>query len=252
MQHAGIWRDDAGTPGDPLVVLVHGSMDRSSGLLRLSRALDRDHHVVRYDRRGYGRSSHHGPFTIHQHVLDLLDVLEGRRAVLVGHSFGGNVALATASRHPHLVAGVAVFETPLSWESFWPRSTAGSQAVAHQGDPADAAEAFMRRLIGDERWEGLPERTRAVRRAEGPAMVGELSDIRSTPPWHYDDIRVPLVAGYGTQGSPHHRTGMSHLAQHVSGALLVEMEGCGHGAPNSHAERFRAEMVEPLLRLVNS
>lgn len=250
MQHAGIWRDDAGDPASPLVVLVHGSMDRSSGMLRLSRALDRDHHVLRYDRRGYGRSSHHGPFTIDQQVRDLVDVLAGRRAVVVGHSFGGNVALATAVRHPHLVAGVAVFETPLSWEHFWPRSTAGSQAVAHGGDPAVAAETFMRRLIGDERWESLPERTRAVRRGEGAAMVGELTDIRATPPWHYHEIQVPLVAGYGTQGSPHHRTGMSHLAAQVPDATLVAMDGCGHDAPNSHAERFRAEIVEPLLAMV--
>ncbi len=247
MQHAGVWREAAGNPEHPLVVLIHGSMDRSAGMLRLSRRLDHDHHVVRYDRRGYGRSSHHGPFTVDQHVADLIDVLAGRRAVLVGHSFGGNVALAAAARHPGLVAGVAVYETPLSWEDWWPRNSAGSRAVAHGGDPTDAAEVFMRRLIGDRRWEELPEKTRATRRAEGPAMVGELADIRSTQPWRYEDIAVPLVAGHGTTGSPHHFRGMSHLVEQVPGALLVAMDGCGHNAPNTDADRFRAEMVEPLL-----
>ena len=41
-------------------------------------------------------------------------------------------------------------------------------------DPADAAERFMRRLIGDARWERLPSATREARRSEGPALVGEL------------------------------------------------------------------------------
>ena len=59
-------------------------------------------------------------------------VLAGRRAVLVGHSYGGDVALATADRHPDLVAGVAVYETPLSWLPWWPNTTAGSIAVAEQ------------------------------------------------------------------------------------------------------------------------
>ena len=65
-----------GTDDGPLVVLVHGSMDRSAGLLKLSRRLDGTHSVARYDRRGYGRSTpHDGPFDIDGQVDDLEDVL---------------------------------------------------------------------------------------------------------------------------------------------------------------------------------
>ena len=53
VQHGGIHSETAGDPANPLVVLIHGSMDRGAGLLRLSRRLDHDHHVLRYDRRGY-------------------------------------------------------------------------------------------------------------------------------------------------------------------------------------------------------
>ena len=46
----------------PLVVLVHGSMDRMAGLAKVARRLAPDHHVLRYDRRGYGHSvAHPGP-----------------------------------------------------------------------------------------------------------------------------------------------------------------------------------------------
>ena len=86
-------------------------------MLKLSRRLDADFRVLRYDRRGYGRSfPHPGPFTMDAQMDDLVALLAGRKAVLIGHSYGGNVALATADHHPDLVAGVAVYETPLSWE----------------------------------------------------------------------------------------------------------------------------------------
>ena len=251
VQHAsgpkGIHSETTGNPAHPLVVLVHGSMDRSAGMLRLSRRLDDDYFVLRYDRRGYGRSTHHGSFGMDQQVADLVALLDGRRAVLVGHSFGGNVALSTAARHPPLVAAAAISETPLSWAPWWPATSAGSRAMDSGKDPQDAAEEFMRRLIGDQRWEELPERTRETRRSEGPAMLGELSDIRQNPPWQPGDVHVPLVAGYGSVGADHHKRGMAHIVDRIPGASLVVREGCGHPAPNTHAERFRHELVEPAL-----
>jgi pimeloyl-ACP methyl ester carboxylesterase len=250
-----IWREEAGDPQRPLIVLVHGAMDRSAGLLKLSRRLDEQFRVARYDRRGYGKSvgadgRHPGPFGMGHQVDDLIDVIAGRRAVIIGHSYGGNVALAAAVRHPHLVAGVALYETPLSWEPWWPGTTAGAAAIKAAGRPEEAAEAFMRRLIGDERWEALPERTRTTRRNEGVALVDELADLREHRPWAAADVHVPVVLGYGTRGAAHHRQGMTHVAGEISGSTLVELEGCGHGAPNSDPDIFRHQLVDTLLRMV--
>lgn len=246
-----IWAEESGDARLPLVALVHGAMDRSAGMLRLSRRLDQDYRVLRYDRRGYGRSTPHaGPFEMAAQVADLVEVLAGRRAVVVGHSYGGNVALATAERYPQLVAGVVIYETPLSWEPWWPGTTAGASAIKAAGRPEDAAEAFMRRLIGAERWEGLPERTRVTRRAEGVALVDELADLREHRPWHADRIHVPVVVGYGTRGAAHHQEGMSLAAGAISNAELVVLDGCGHAAPNTHPEVFRAELIDPLLAAV--
>ena len=245
----GVWADEAGNPAHPLVALVHGTMDRSSGMLKLSRQLDSHARVLRYDRRGYGRSAPHpsARFDMEEQVADLVALLAGRPAVLVGHSYGGNVALATASRHPSLVRSIAMYETPLSWEPWWPGTSAGSSAASKQGTAADAAERFMRRMIGDDRWEGLPARTRAVRRMEGEAMVGELVDLRDNPPWHAEDIDVPVICGYGTHAAPHHRRAMEHIVSTVAGARLVELPGCRHDAPLSHPALFARLMVEPLL-----
>jgi pimeloyl-ACP methyl ester carboxylesterase len=173
------------------VVLVHGSMDRSAGMARTAARLV-GLHVVRYDRRGYGRSVHAGPPAgIDGHVDDLFGVIAdhagpGRRSVVVGHSYGAVVALTAASRRPDLVVAVGAFEPPLPWLAWWPATTAGAAAIAQaddgRGDPGDAADAFLRRMLGDERWEGLPEATRRDRRREGPALVAELASLRAGPP----------------------------------------------------------------------
>ena len=243
-----VWADEAGPLDGVFVGVIHGSMDRSSGMLKLSRAIDSRCRVLRYDRRGYGRSAPHpGPFGMDAQVDDLVDLLAGRPAVLVGHSYGGNVALATAVRHPALVRAVAIYETPLSWEPWWPGNTAGGDATNHAEDPAAAAERFMRRMIGDERWDGLPERTRAQRRIEGAAMVGELIDLRRHAPWTADDVRVPVIASYGTGGSPHHQRGMTYAAATIPGAELVVLDGVRHDAPLSHPTLFAERIVWPLL-----
>ena len=126
-------------------------------------------------------------------------------------------------------------------------TTAGAAAVERLADPEGAAEAFMRRLIGDERWDGLPERTRATRRAEGWAMVHELADLRLHRPWSAEQIRVPVLTGYGTLGSPHHQTGMRYAADEIDGAQVVELAECRHDAPLSHPALFAEAMVAPLL-----
>jgi hypothetical protein len=123
--------------------------------------------------------------------------------------------------------------------------------VSAPGDPADAAEVFMRRMLGDERWQSLPERTRETRRAEGVAMVGELSDLRSKPAWHAAGITRPVVVSFGGRGAAHHRRGMTHAAE-ILDCPLVVLEDCRHDAPLSDAATFTRRVVEPVLRLAGS
>jgi pimeloyl-ACP methyl ester carboxylesterase len=245
---SAVWSDEAGPAGAPVVVLVHGAMDRSSGMLKVSRRLDERYRVVRYDRRGYAKSiDHPGPFSMDGQVDDLEAVVAGRQVVIVGHSYGGNVALAFAERRPELVAAVGVYEIPMSFEPWWQGSTARAVASDATRTPADAAEGFMRRFIGDTRWDALPERTRAARRAEGAALVGELADLRANRPWHAERLQLPIVVGYGTKGSPHHQDGMRRLGGMLPDAQTVVLDGCRHDAPNSAPAVFAAEFVVPLL-----
>jgi pimeloyl-ACP methyl ester carboxylesterase len=110
--------------------------------------------VLRYDRRGYGKSwPHEGPFDVEDQVKDLVGLIGNRSVVLLGHSYGGNVALAAAEILKDQVRGVSTYETPLSWMTWWPGTTAGAMAVSSTA--SEAAEKFMVRLIGQSRWNSL-------------------------------------------------------------------------------------------------
>lgn len=245
-----IWSATTGNISGSHITLVHGSLDRSAGLLKLSRRLADRHRVTRYDRRGYGRSYPcDGPFGIDQQVDDLVMVLGSvgefiRPSLVVGHSYGGNVALALAQRHPELVDGVVTYETPLSWRSWWPGDSAGADAASWQADPPMAAERFMRRLVSDERWERLPESTRQARRREGTAMVGELLDLRERPAWVADAIDAPVMAMHGEFGQNHHRLGAEAIASEIADGELVVLAGGRHPGPNTHPDEVAATITE--------
>lgn len=218
------------------VVLVHGSLDRSASFARVARHLE-DLRVLRYDRRGYGRSLHCGPATsFGQQVDDLVAVVAGTPSVIVGHSFGGVIALAFAQQHPHLATAIVAYEAPMAWLPWWPSTTAGAAATAAPGDPGDAAERFMRRMISDERWERLPPSTRAQRRAEGPALLAELRSIREAdePPYDPSEVRVPVIAAHGTASADHHRRTAVRLSELVPSGQLVVVDGAGHGVHLTH------------------
>lgn len=237
----GVWRSEHGT--GPTVVLVHGTMDRSTSFGRVVRVLD-ELHVVRYDRRGYGRSQPLGPpASFGQQIDDLVDVI-GRSAdgpvVVAGHSYGGTIALGAAATGCEQIAGVVVYECPMPWMPWWPTRSAGASAVADAHDPADAAERFMRRMLGDDRWQKLPPSTREARRAEGPTLVAEMAQLRppNAPAFDLADIARPVLAANGTEGVAHHARSVRAIAEGVPDGTHVEVEGAGHGVHLTHPADF--------------
>lgn len=234
------WRREDGD--GPAVVLVHGTMDRSSSFGRVARVLD-EFRTIRYDRRGYGHSVDLGPPEgMDQQVDDLLDVIGDQPAMVAGHSYGGTVALAAAARAPELVSGVVAYESPMQWLDWWPRDSAGASAVAAASDPADAAERFMRRMIGDARWMKLPPSTREARRAEGATLIAEMTHARPPSPVPFDpaDISQPVIAAHGTEGAAHHARSAQALAEAAPAGELAVVDGAGHGVHLTHPAEFAA------------
>jgi pimeloyl-ACP methyl ester carboxylesterase len=238
---------EEGPAAGALVVCVHGSMDRGASFRRLMSRLA-DCTIITYDRRGYAGSLDvplSAEFQVQ--VDDLVEVLDGRPAVAFGHSFGGDVVLATAEQRPDLLPAVAVFEPPQPWLPGWSTGSAGNAIVNQFGEnAAAAAELFMRRMVGDRTWERLPPSTRDQRRAEGAALIADLRALRGQPPFDPSAITVPVILGYGSRSKPHHVEGTQRLAAALPNAELVVVEGSTHGAHLSHASEV-AKLVRRAL-----
>lgn len=236
----------SGPDSDPLVVLIHGSLDRSAGMARLARETAAMTATVRFDRRGYNdRWDHPGPFSIEGNVDDVQAIVGHRRCVLVGHSYGGIVAVAAAVRLGPQVLGVSTYESPLSWLPWWPTNSAGQRGIA--AGPEAAAEAFMVAMIGRDHWERLPDRTRNERRREGRALVGELSQLRQGSPWDPTQVACPVLCGVRADAPAHQARAAGWMRDNLPDAHVVEIDGADHGAHLSHPKEFARGLIEPHL-----
>ena len=252
-EHVPTGATDHGTdPGTPDEVLVHGSLDRGSSFARVVRRLP-DLHIVTYDRRGYHRSrdaaiiggdpgAPAGSFD--RHVSDLVELIGGRPSVVIGHSLGGDVALAAALEDPEAIWAVGAYEPPLPWVEWWPRRH--RQDLTGE-DPASFAESFFRRVVSDEAWERLSRAVREERRADGAALVSEMADLRSGKvPFDASALSVPVVLGRGELSIPHHRRSVDALQELIAESEVYEIAGASHGAHLTHPDAF-AQMVRSVL-----
>lgn len=101
-----------GRTGSP-IVLVGGFVEPSWVWRRVGPLLGRHHRVFALDLPPFGYTQRRGPYTL-SHWVDLVhafDVRLGiRRPLVVGHSLGAAVAVSSALRRPHDVAGVVLLD----------------------------------------------------------------------------------------------------------------------------------------------
>jgi pimeloyl-ACP methyl ester carboxylesterase len=239
----GIFVDDLPSDaGDdaPLVVLVHGTMDRHASFARVrSRLMDR-FHVVSYDRRGYAASREALPAaeSVLDHVLDLEAVVAERPCTVAGHSYGGVVALALAERRPDLVHAVLAYEPPLPWMGWWPQTPDGEEPFAGM-DPSEAAEEFLARAIGRHRYDRLPLKTREEVVLDGEALVTETRSIRKDgAPFRAEAVAVPVLLVMGSETAERHQRACRWLAERIPAASLHTVDRADHGGHLSHPSEF--------------
>lgn len=100
-----------GKPGRTPILILHGLSYFSYDWVGPASALAGDREVVAMDLRGFGESSwspdrNYGLKDFAGDVIAVLEALGWDQAILMGHSFGGRIALATASWHPDRVSGL--------------------------------------------------------------------------------------------------------------------------------------------------
>jgi pimeloyl-ACP methyl ester carboxylesterase len=157
--------------GEPALAFVHGWCSMSAHWDAQARHFAPAHRVVRWDRRGMGRSTTPAPAeSPARHADDLAAILDREgiaRVVVAGHAGGGPSAVAFAARHADRTDGLVLVDTrvhrpaPPGAEDRW---AAGIERSA-QRLPADDADA-----------EGRAYFERLYRSFFGPRAPAELVD----------------------------------------------------------------------------
>lgn len=104
-----------GKPGRTPVLIVHGLSFFSYDWIDAGTQIAQDREVAAIDMRGFGQSDwspgrDYKLETLSDDVIKVLDMLGWSRAVLMGHSFGGRVCLATAGWKPERTAGLVLVD----------------------------------------------------------------------------------------------------------------------------------------------
>lgn len=227
----------------PLVVLLHATLSTGRQLGPLARALAApgDLRVVAPDRRGSGEHRLDPPRAVamDEHLVDLAALLDAEgvgRAVLVGHSFGGVVALEAAARLPERVAAVVAYEPPygpLAPAPVRPFFDVAARetldALARDGR-AGAARAFLERAAGLGAWDAMPGRTRAFLSSEGGGAVAD-AGMAGLEPDGLGAIACPVTVLTGAASEPFYVPIADALAARIPGARRAELPALRHTAP---------------------
>src|SRR5437763_5677577 len=259
MARHGSAGDETGTVPAPSstvpVVLLHGQPGGRRGWQRVMDELGSGFAVVADDRPGYGASSSLGPMGLAGNadaVRARLDLLGVESAVVVGHSWGGGVALALAERHPERVSGLVllasigpgavtpvdrVMAAPLLGELMaWSAFGLGGPVVRAWLQRADLLDVTVGSTPGAPLWRTFLAEQRAMVN-ELPAVVAEL-----------DSIRAPTIVVNGDAdrvvGLPVARA----LADAIPGAELQVVAGAGHALPWRSPDAVAAAITTAFVR----
>ena len=235
----------------PPVLLLHGGPGLGFDYLRdLADELAEENDVAWYQQRGLEPSAVEGRYTVAADVGDarrVLDALGWQRAYVVGHSWGGHLALHVAEAMPERLLGVLAVD-PLGsvGDGRWPefdeeifrRTPEAVRARAREldelsmaGKADDELALEGMRLVwpayfaDPERAPPMPElRMASERSAEMvPSIQAELPALEAGLP----GIRVPVGFVHGSQ-SPMPLGASTDGVERIPGAWLEVVDGAGH------------------------
>jgi esterase len=231
-----LYQEEQGS-GDA-IVLIHGTS--SSALVW--RASTRESladlgRVIVYDRRGSSRSERPEPYatSVDEQAVDaigLLEALDAGPAVLIGRSYGGAVALGAALRRPDLVRALVLLEpgdvTLDGQLAAWEEPLTQAVEAAAGADPATAAEAMIRSVLGDEAWESLPPEWQGMFASNSPAVLAEVRGKRlEVSRRDLARLAIPTLLVVGEASTPAFAQLARTLADAIPGSRVVNVAG-GH------------------------
>jgi pimeloyl-ACP methyl ester carboxylesterase len=243
----------------PPLVLVHGAAADHTTFRTVGPLLAAHHRVHAIDRRGRGASGDGASYSIEREyedvaaVVDTLAAETGGGVGVVGHSFGGRVALGAAPRSAAMRRLVVYEGAPPADAPYQPSGLRQQlERVLAADGPAALFETFLSEVIGMSADDIAAYRANPVwpdRVAAAPTILREL-DGESSPAAGLDAIaavRLPVLQILGGDSRPAFRRATEALNDRLPNGRVVVIEGAKHAAHHTHAARFTAE-VEAFLR----
>jgi 3-oxoadipate enol-lactonase len=208
----------------PLTFLcLHGLVDRLEIWDRLTPSLSERGRVARLDQRGHGESeAPPGPYRREHLASDVSAVIReigADKVVLVGHSMGGIVSMATALAHPEQVAGLILIGTASQCNE---KTAEWYERIARAGEK-DGNAGLARAIYGEKSQkviqgdaQGIAEVTRTLKSLYEDPLTPKLSGIVCP---------VLLVVG---DKDPMGEKASSIIAGQLPDAELLTVPDCGH------------------------
>lgn len=119
-----LYSNTFGDKGKPTIIFLHGGPGYNSFSFEASTAENlakEGYYVIVYDQRGCGRSAQPSgsEYTFNEAIKDLNDIYSQyniSKATLIGHSWGGTLAIMFAGQHPEKVSSLVLTGSPVSYQ----------------------------------------------------------------------------------------------------------------------------------------
>ena len=251
----------------PGVVCLHSNASSSGQWRGLMDALSPKFRVLVADSYGAGKS----PPWPNDRAIRLRDevaLLEpvfaraGDPFALVGHSYGGAIALIAAMMYPQRVRALALYEPTLfavvEQEAPSPndvdgiRNTVAASVVALEaGDQAGAARCFIDFWMGAGSFDRMPERNKEAI-AASVVNVQRWKEVlfgEPTPLGAFRQLAVPVLYLVGKRSPLSSRAVAARLNRVLARVEVVELDGLGHMGPVTHSDTVNPLICSFLERL---
>jgi pimeloyl-ACP methyl ester carboxylesterase len=249
----GLHYEIAGT-GQPLV-LIHGGLVNNGLWDDQFEVLAQRYRVLRYDVRGYGQSKAPAAYySNHGDLRDLLDYLGITRAVVLGLSMGGCIAIDFALAYPDHV--VALIPVAAGLGGYHSQNTSPLQdelrAAYDSGDKPRAIELSLRLWTdGPNR---TPDQVDLAARERIRAMTTHTFDLPDTENWlqplkppaidRLDEIHVPTLFIVGDQDVPDILDISNLIVNTVPGARKAVIANTAHHLNVEQPDEFNRIVLD--------
>lgn len=237
----------------PPVLFIHGGLGSAGSWTGVAQQLAEDHTVLLMDRRGHGDSDP-GParHCLAVEVNDAAAVLHAAApegVAVVGHSFGGAVALELALRHPGQVTRLAVYEPAVAVAGLIPGADLDQLEQIAASDPDQTLRLGLELLDRA----GLVHGSTADQARTFPPALTQIAwtvarELRAVDQLdadlhRYAQLNAPTLVLIGEASPARQHAICRRLAHAMPAAQAIWLAGQGHvahtAAPGLFVDRLR-------------